>query len=187
VSAGARLPLERAREVATTAISLLATNCERIEVAGSIRRQRPEVGDVEIVCVPQLVNGPFISMFERPRKVSALEKRVTNLLRSGSLQAHPTRPANGERYKRLWIPSANVQLDLFIVLPGGPAEWGPIFAIRTGPAAYSQACVTALRRKGWVCREGRVLDERGNVVPCPEEQDFFEACGVPYLRPEERT
>jgi DNA polymerase/3'-5' exonuclease PolX len=75
------------------------------------------------------------------------------------------------------------QLDVFAVTP--PAEWGAIFAIRTGSAEFSQRCMVALRRRGLRCQDGAVW--RGNVkLATPEEADFFRACGLPWVPPEER-
>lgn len=184
VSTGTRLPLAAALGTANRVVALLAPWCERIEFAGSLRRGRAEVGDIEIVAVPRMVDGVPATMFDKPPKVSALDGALAHADASGFIVPHPERPANGERYKRLWIPAPGIQLDLFLVSP--PAEWGPIFAIRTGPAYYSERLVTALRRKGWRCTEGRVLDNEGERVPCPEERDFLEACGAPWVEPEDR-
>jgi DNA polymerase/3'-5' exonuclease PolX len=184
MSTGLRLSLLQAEAVASRLVTLLRPGCSRIEIAGSIRRRRPDVGDVEIVAVPRFEDGIPASMFDPPPKVSALDSIFALAFESGVLAPHPERPANGERYKRLWIPKPGIQLDLFLVAP--PAEWGPIFTIRTGPAAFSQRLVTALLDKGWRCHEGRVIGKRGETVPCPEERDFFAACGEPWTEPEVR-
>lgn len=185
MSAGTRLDLLAAARVAHRVVAWLTPGCSRIEVAGSIRRRRPDVGDVEIVAVPRLVDGERPSLFDPPSRVSALDPVLAGLIADGRLAPHPERPANGEKYKRLWIPTPGIQLDLFLVTP--PAEWGPILTIRTGPAAFSERLVTMLKRKGWGSRDGRVLNLRGEVVPCPEERDFFVACGEPWTEPEDRV
>ena len=48
-----RVPLALAVAIAEEVRALLAPACERLEVAGSIRRRRPDVGDVELVAVPK--------------------------------------------------------------------------------------------------------------------------------------
>ena len=48
-----RIPLNEAHAIAAEIITVLAPHCRRIEIAGSIRRQRPEVGDIEIVGIPE--------------------------------------------------------------------------------------------------------------------------------------
>lgn len=43
------MKLEQALEIAEKVKALLAPHCERIEIAGSIRRKKPDVKDIEIV------------------------------------------------------------------------------------------------------------------------------------------
>lgn len=185
MSTGTRLPLAYAERLAARVVELLKRGCERIEVAGSIRRKKPDVGDVEIVAVPKFLPVAPTHMFERPPLASALDTELEVLALGRVIVQHPERPANGEKYKRLWLPKPGAQLDLFIVTP--PAEWGPLFAIRTGPAEYAKRLVTALQAKRWRCHEGRVFDQEGGHVPCPEEKDFFAACGEPWTEAEARN
>ena len=48
-----RCPLGRAEEVANEVVKLLEPGCERIAIAGSIRRRKSEVGDIEILVIPK--------------------------------------------------------------------------------------------------------------------------------------
>ena len=45
--------LAEAQEVADALIAELSRYCERIEIAGSLRRGKAEVGDLELVAVPK--------------------------------------------------------------------------------------------------------------------------------------
>jgi DNA polymerase/3'-5' exonuclease PolX len=55
MSSKQRIPLARARIIAGEIVDLLTPVCERIEVAGSVRREKATVGDnIEIVCVPHV-------------------------------------------------------------------------------------------------------------------------------------
>ncbi|GAI50844.1 unnamed protein product, partial [marine sediment metagenome] len=51
------MELEKAKVIAENLRSLLAPVCARITIAGSIRRQKPEVGDIELLCVPKYIAG----------------------------------------------------------------------------------------------------------------------------------
>jgi DNA polymerase/3'-5' exonuclease PolX len=53
-----RRPLAEATALATELVDLLRVFCARIEIAGSVRRRRPDIGDLELVVVPQ--NGPAV-------------------------------------------------------------------------------------------------------------------------------
>ncbi|GAI67541.1 unnamed protein product, partial [marine sediment metagenome] len=51
------MELEQAQEIADDLLKRLYPYCQRIEVAGSVRRQKPEVGDIELLCIPKYVAG----------------------------------------------------------------------------------------------------------------------------------
>jgi hypothetical protein len=48
-----RHPLQKAERLGAIIKELLAPEYERLEIAGSIRRRKPMVGDIEIIYVPQ--------------------------------------------------------------------------------------------------------------------------------------
>ena len=49
----AAYPLEVAQKIAVDICYKLQPFCEKINIAGSVRRKKPEVKDIEIVCVPK--------------------------------------------------------------------------------------------------------------------------------------
>ena len=135
-----RVPLALARAVAEEARARLAPACDRLEIAGSIRRARPDVGDVELVAVPRVTPGRP-DLFGTPMGATdELHALATALLAQGFLAHRPDRNgrwAFGEKLKRVVFRGAagELPLDLFAVTP--PAQWGVIFTIRTGPGAFS--------------------------------------------------
>ncbi|GAP11116.1 hypothetical protein BECAL_02301 [Bellilinea caldifistulae] len=168
-----KIPLELAERTASKYLEMLAPFCKRIEIAGSIRRRKSEVGDIEIVAIPLMVRD----LFGNPNGYFNL-----------SLPAPAIK--NGERYKQYILPEG-INLDLFIVLP--PAEWGVIFALRTGGAEFSKKLVTPKRYGGflpsaYVVRDGAIHHvENGETLHTPEENDFFNLCGIGWIKPEERN
>lgn len=166
-------PLAEAANVAQKIVQLLRPWTTRAEIAGSVRRRKPEVKDIEVVCEPA-------------RSMGILEDRyMVDEIREVARFWGQT-PKNGERYIQVEnVLDSGLKLDLFLVHP--PAEWGPILAIRTGPAAFSEMLVTRIKGRLWRCQEGRVVNELGEVVPCPTEEDFFRAAGLEYLPPERRS
>ncbi|MBU2597552.1 MAG: hypothetical protein KJ757_08345 [Planctomycetes bacterium] len=54
---GLVMELQKAKAIAEELKSLLEPACERITIAGSIRRQKPDVGDIELLCIPKYVDG----------------------------------------------------------------------------------------------------------------------------------
>lgn len=195
--------------------ALLEPACERIVIAGSIRRQVPSCHDIEIVAIPKLRTiepertlnlwGDDASPLDtsaagRPRVVSELEVLVSAISESrGGILPRLTngRGAWGPKYKRAWFLHGghSYPLDLFVVLP--PAQWGAILAIRTGPADLSHKLVTLTHQGGFLPvgyeqRDGalwRVLDVNVttlDLVETPEEEDYFAALGLACPPPELR-
>ena len=159
--------------------------CERMEIAGSIRRGKAEVGDIEIVAVPKLM--AMYDMFgEQVGTRNELDHPLGWLLMNRARFVK-----NGPRYKQIALPEG-IKLDLFLVLP--PAQWGVIFAIRTGPAEFSRWIVTSRTLAGalpagYKVKDGSVrrsLWEEGFTISMPEEIEFLNFLGLGWIEPEER-
>lgn len=188
-----RHPIGIAERAAHDLRDLLAPACERIEVAGSIRRRRPEVKDLELVAVPR-IETEEAGLWGEPTEVDRLNERVASLVTDDTgleyrrVEIHRADGStdwqyrNGPSYKALsW---QGLPVDLFVVQK--PADWGVLFTIRTGPADWSQRLVTDCQR--WFMRvEGGRLLHHGEHVPCPEERDFLAAIGQPWVEPSERS
>lgn len=165
------MKLEEAEAIALRIVERLRPSCRRIEIAGSIRRRKADVGDIEIVAEPL----PVFDLFGSPAGYADL-----------SLPYRANK--NGPRYKQYILPDIN--LDLFIVLP--PAQWGVIFALRTGGAEFSRRLVTPRIHHGFLPAGYYVEDGAvhrvgtGEIVPTPEEADFLALCGVADIPPQER-
>ena len=192
-----RIPLADAERLAGELVRFLGRVCERIEVAGSIRRQRPEVGDIELVAVPKLVAAPgqvdlFGVQVAQGKPVDMLDMLARSWIDGGAFGLRLDvngRSAVGEKYKRLTYEG--VGLDLFSVVPGGTAQFGVIFTIRTGSAEFSHRLVTPRLEGGWLPSGQRVRDgaiwDGATVLDTPDEAAVFAIIGAPYLAPEKRT
>ncbi len=153
--------------IATKVKDQLAPHCDRIEIAGSIRRKKPEVKDIEIVAIPK----PY----------------DTGLFASGIAPVVNQWPkVKGElpcKYTQRLLPEG-IKLDLFFAEPG---NWGLIYAIRTGSADYSHKVLAS----GWVKKGyksiGGWLHKNGKPRAVPEEQDLFKLIGIPFAQPWERN
>jgi DNA polymerase/3'-5' exonuclease PolX len=181
--------LAEAAVAARSLVVRLADACERIYVAGSIRRGKADVGDIELVAVPRFAEVPD-GMFET-RLANLLTERVDSLLQAGVLGPHPTDPKRGEKYSKLVHLPSGLQVDLF---SARPETFGIIYLIRTGPADYSQRFVTDLHKRGLHVAGGELhlgglgCDIQGcEVVPAPEEADVYAAAGWPFIWPADRA
>lgn len=184
MSGGERILLALADEYAGELVARLRSFCGRIEVAGSVRRRKATVGDIEIVCeaTQEIVSRDLLDgsvTFRAP----TIHAELDRMAMQGELGRSVTQ--HGSRYRRYpFMVGSRIFVDFFIVLP--PATWGAILAIRTGPADYSRMLVTRLRERGYRSTDGRVLDRWGRAIPTDTEEQFFAACGVDWCRPEER-
>ncbi len=185
-----RIPLAQAEYLAAELVALLSPACVRIEVAGSIRRRKATVGDVELVMVPKLEAEMDMFGLKPGGSRNLLDELADALFVSGTLEARQDingRPRWGSRYKAAMYRGFAV--DLFSVLQ--PAQWGTIFLIRTGSAKFSHRLVTQRRQGGcmpaWMQERDGALWSHGEMVPTPEETDVFAALGLPFVPPEQRT
>lgn len=163
-----RRPLVEALNIATEIAAELGPYCERIEIAGSIRRQRPTIGDIEIVAVP----APY---------------ETSPLLRSGvALVVEQWPKVRGElpcRYTQRIHPSG-MTVDLFMPDPRG---FGLQLAIRTGSADWCRTVLApAWVRAGYHSREGVLRDPAGRIMATPTERDLFRLIGLAWVEPHAR-
>jgi DNA polymerase/3'-5' exonuclease PolX len=165
---------------------LLAPACERIEVAGSLRRRRLTVSDIELVAIPRYVEDRE-GLFGTTRHsalddlLAKVQRRPVTLHRRDGTEREQVR--DGSAYKALAY--RGLPVDLFIVEPER-TDWGVIYTIRTGPADFSRELVTRCRTWGKRVQGGRLYD-RGRYVPCPDEAGFLAAVGLPWIEPEDRS
>lgn len=160
-------------------IERLGPVCERIEVAGSMRRGRPAAKDLELLAVPRMRDD----LTGEPT-IDCLEEEVGALVRSGRL-AWRRGDGGGAAPRRAYslLVGGRVPLDLYAVHP--PASWGVLLAIRTGPAEWSRDLVTLARKRGWRVEGGALM--RGSYrADTPEERDVFRALRLPYVDPADR-
>ncbi len=184
-----------AKKIAENLVERMRPACSRIEIAGSIRREKPEVKDIEIVATPIL---------KAPRPVFgqlATFNTPLNALLFEMLNRHELAPIKGkDKYRKFHVfPDFDdlnpIALDLFLVTP--PAQWGVLMVIRTGPNKldnnFSQWMVTQKSKGGalpdeYIVADGVVGlrsqdDKRVGEIETPEEIDFFKLCGMDYIEP----
>ncbi|WP_286755479.1 hypothetical protein [Roseivirga sp. UBA838] len=164
-----RIPLSYARGLAEKIKQELASHCERIEIAGSIRRQKPMVKDIEIVAIPK----PFDTGI-----FSTGIATVVNQWRCIKGELTPN-----SKYTQRMLPEA-VRLDLFLCTP---QNWGWIFALRTGSDDFNQfILLRKIREAGYTAEDGYIC-MNGSPIWVKEETDFFERIKMDFVPPEQRN
>lgn len=180
------MKLEEARGVGEWLVGRLAVGCERVEVAGSVRRGKAEVKDLEIVVVPKV--GARQVGFWDSEAVSLFEVALGDLLRVGGLARDDRVRRWGPKYKRAVHVQTGLVVELFVATL---ETWGYVLALRTGPGDFNKIWASHEWDGGCLpyqvtLKEGQVL-VRGAPVAVPEERDFFEVVGIPCWSPGKRS
>jgi len=145
------MPLECARGMAGALMDLLSPACVRIEIAGSVRRQKPRPNDIELVMVPceRISRQPSLDNLlglGKLERTNLLDARCDELLKQGVLEKRPDSRGQhcwGTGIKRAVFFQGQdyAPVDLFQVIE--PRQWGVIYAIRTGPGDFNKLLVTS--------------------------------------------
>jgi DNA polymerase (family 10) len=170
------MELRRAQLIAEELKSLLAPECQRITIAGSIRRRKPAVGDIELLVIPKYVDG-----------VDQLDEEIKKLMAEGLLgyrQNVRGSIAYGQKNKLLVHLPSGIGVDVFSTTEDC---WWVSLVVRTGGEVTNKRIAMAAIRKGWhLMAYGRGFSTpRGDVV-CRSEEEVFRAVGFPYPAPWER-
>src|SRR2546430_12519050 len=116
------IPLAEATRIADAVVADLEPHCERVAIAGSLRRQKAEVGDLELVAIPKMVLGGLWGTEEQ----NAL---WTHLQTSGAYRFLKGNRSDARMHQLSLVVHAGVQLDLFLAQTD---NWGWIYLLRTG-------------------------------------------------------
>lgn len=116
------MKLDFAQRCAERLVDWIRPHCERVEIAGSIRRQRPEVLDVDLVVLPKMeVEKDLYGHPIRCRNLTWLEidgrakRDGWAVIRAGA--------------ELVTVVNAGVQVDFFLAAED---TWGTVLILRTG-------------------------------------------------------
>lgn len=181
MSGDIRWPLAEALAVALHLKAKLAPACIWIEVAGSIRRQRPDPADIELLCIPKPSDNLFYT--------DALDEAVKALMwiRPPILAVRPGIKGittYGPKNKLLIHMPSGISLDLFST---DAKNFGMALVVRTGSRDFCVKVMSRLRQlhmRGHAY--GGITSSSGEEIDCPDELVVFKNLGWPYIPPEER-
>lgn len=192
----------QAKELAINVGNRLLPFCTRLNIAGSIRRQKPDVKDIEIICLPRHIDGAQESLFGDVTIEKVISKNFVEVIRA---LGKVVKGKPDGRHMQIELPQ-RINLDLFMPKPD---DYFRQYAIRTGSADYAARTIAAAwKRNGWCgsdqglrlqsdCVEHKQADGKSKWVCInPEakappiwqsEQEFFEWLSVPYIMPKLRS
>lgn len=176
------MKLEQAQKIAESLIADLKPFCHRVEIGGSIRREKPDVKDIELVVIPKFGDYPTGQMSLEGDPLTSYENLLFEHI-----------AANREEYriikmgvKYAQIHKSGMMIDVFTATP---ETWGYIFLLRTGPAEFSKWVVTELKKRGYIPKNGALwLEDSLGLVQCntSSEHDVFRMLGIDWIEPEYR-
>lgn len=135
---------------------MASLRAERIACAGSLRRMRDTIGDIDILAVaPPSIMAEFRAQPYVAEVIAAGEKKTSVRTTSG------------------------VQVDLRVV----PAEsWGAALQYFTGSKEHNVAVRELAVKKGWKLSEYGLF-EGDRVIAAETEEDIYAALGMQYVPP----
>jgi DNA polymerase/3'-5' exonuclease PolX len=194
--------------IANDILQTLQPHCSIINIAGSVRRRKQEVGDIELVLIPkktlveeknlfgEVIRTTIVIDPDFETKVKAMGRILKGKTTGRQMQVQITRVIETIEH--------NIMLDIF--MPQAH-DYYRIYAIRTGSSDYAKKYIAgAWRNKGWVgtehglrlMKECYQLDEKKwalkSDIAYPQlppvwtsEKEFFNWLGVQYLEPYDRN
>ncbi|MDQ3689560.1 MAG: DNA polymerase/3'-5' exonuclease PolX [Chloroflexota bacterium] len=135
----------------------------RIEAAGSLRRRRPTIGDLDLLAAvddPAALIGALDGLPEVEKVLSAGSDKSSIVLRDGP------------------------QVDLMVC---SPAAWGTHLLHFTGSRDHNIALRGMALDRGWSLSEkGFKVIETGELLLAADEMEAYERLGLPWMAPELR-
>lgn len=193
-----RFPLAEAESVANHLIESLKTYTKKIIVAGSIRRRKPEVGDIELMYVPiitETIGTPGLLFNDGIRQEhNGVNHALSIMLAEEVLHYRPNVRGSviwGPKNKLAIHVESGIPIDFFETTE---AAWFNYLVCRTGGAENNKAIAMEANKRGWTWNpyaegftgiKGSVNE--GRKSPRMEsERQVYQFAGMPFLPPERR-
>ena len=164
-----RAPLNVAADIANRITGLISavSGCERCEYAGSLRRFRETVGDIDILAAAS-DSGPLMqALVDMPEVTSVVARGETKT----SVRVRTDHAGQG----------GSIQVDLRVI----PAEsWGAALQYFTGSQAHNVATrEIAVRKKLKLSEYGLFEVETGNLIASATEEEVYQRLGMDWVPP----
>ncbi len=183
-----RYPRALALTVVRELLEALTPVCERVIVAGSLRRKKPTVGDVELLYIPKSeMRGVPGDLFASAR-VDLADLAIRDMLAAEVLALRPGEngcTSFGPKNKLLLHVKTGLPVDLFSTTE---ASWHNYLVCRTGSKESNMRIAESARAKGWRWNPygSGFTGPNGATHSVDSERAVFDFVGLPYLEPSAR-
>jgi DNA polymerase/3'-5' exonuclease PolX len=194
--------LEVARGKALELVAKLAPHCERVEIAGSIRRGKKQVKDIDLVAIPKMASSTTLLGVTDDVSKTDFYAAVRGEL--WSITAEGTKLIRGTSYiSRGGNPphtfatrDESISVDIYLATV---ETWATLLLIRTGSAEHNIWLASRAKSCGGrLHADGSGLELPGQYDPLAQrnvnmrvlrpqsEEEVFKALGIPFAEPRER-
>lgn len=180
-----QFPRAEALAVANKFVEFLDRHCTRCVIAGSLRRRRPLVSDIEILFVSKIVRVPDpADMFGGTIEISAAVRAIEALLQVGVISKRLNSkgsPTWGPENKLAVHNTSGIPVDFFAT--SEDRFFNALF-VRTGPVALNKEVAAAALARGWEWHAYGDGFTRGREAKrVKAERDVFDHVGLEYREP----
>lgn len=178
-------------EAAANMIDLLEPVCRRVAVAGSVRRKRPQVHDVDLVIWPEfdvVVIDHQLSLFIAEHRPAYRPAKLLHLARK---LGWPEWPDTWPGIVRVPVSETavtaveRIPIELYVCDPDG-GNFEALLQMRTGSAEYNIRLAKRAQELGLHYVAGHGIFEGDRRVDDGTEAGIWTALGWEYVPPERR-
>ncbi len=158
------VPLATADQMVEIIENQLRPLTQALVVAGSVRRRKPEVGDIEFVALPK-------NLDEFLERMKFFNFTGGDRIQRGTLYLGKDRP-----------------LPVEVYIAHKPEEMGAMLFMYTGDWQHNIAMRSIAKRRGWKLDQYGIWDAKTGkkLLQSPDERDFYDFLGVSWHDPEDR-
>ena len=182
-----RWPRADAVAVARELVDAIQPHCERLVVAGSLRRRKRTIGDVEIIYMTRIDVRPAGDDLFRTEQVRIAEEAIQRLEEAQVLVRRLNTRGNetyGPKNKLMVHVASGMPVDLFAATDD---VWHNYLVCRTGGVQNNIRIAQAAQAMGWKWNPyGVGFSRPGDVHQVNSEREVFDFVGLDYVEPWER-
>lgn len=136
----------------------------KLMICGSIRREKPNPRDVDIVLIP------------KDKLLSFIHGSNAKILQGGEKQIYLEIPYDDDKEKPIDLQIWFATID----------NWGAQILTRTGGKFYNIALRSSAKKKGWLLNQYGLFNEKKELIASKTEEEIVEALGHKYRLPKDR-
>ena len=166
---------ETGMEVAEKVIKLISPTCQRVELAGSLRRKCATVHDVDIV-----INLIFTQSNVFDLCYNLRQTIITSSILWSAFNNFP------DMAKIIRFEMQNVPVKIYICEPDGN-NFEALWQMRTGSAEHNRNLAVCARNQNLLYQAGHGIFRGDERVDDGTEAGIYKAIGLDYPKPESRV